>query len=268
VTAVPCTPTFVQPPGLRRRPTWRRSDPYIRDLNAEWDRLNAGLELLPSVEATLDLLRRSGPAPLRTVDNLDDVLVAVSWHPDSALLFLLRCSQSGDYIAARAIIQAMLPKLIRIADSVRRGRGFDSVLAEAVAAMRELIFSYPIPRRPHSVAGNLALDTLKAVRVVLGNDVPCELVERLTGPTAAAAPSSRLGGAPGSGSDELADVLRTARDAQILAPADAALLWRVACSGETSTAIANSLGLSSEALRKRCSRLKARLRANAAELAA
>lgn len=264
MTPDPRTPTLVQPPGLRRRPTWRRSDPYIRDLNAEWDRLNAGLELLPSVEATLDLLRRSGPAPLRTVNNLDDVLVAVSWHPDPALLFLLKCSQSGDYIAARAIIQAMLPKLIRIADSVRRGRGFDSVLAEAVAAMRELIFSYPIPRRPQSVAGNLALDTLKAVRVVLGNDIPCELVERL--PTAPS-PSS-LAGAPGPVSDELAYVLRTARDAHILAPADAALLWRVACSGETSTAIANSLGLSSEALRKRCSRLKARLRANAAELAA
>lgn len=269
----PQSSTSTQTPGLRRRLV-RRSDPYVRDLNAEWDRLNAGLELRPSVEATLDVLRRSGPLTLRTVDNLDDVVAVVSCYPDSALLFLLECSQSGDYIAARAVVQAMLPKLVRITDSVRRGRGFDQVLAEAVAAMRELIFTYPIDRRPHCVAGNLALDTLKAVRVLLGTDLPHDVVERYAG---AAAPGAALTSAkfthPGiiervPVSDELASVLRCARDAQLITSADAALLWRVACSGQTSAAIADSLGLTPEALRKRCSRLKARLRANATELAA
>ncbi len=261
--------TSSQARGLRRRPV-RRSDPYVRDLNAEWDRLNAGLELRPSVEATLDVLRRSGPPPLRTVDNLDDVLAVVSCHPDSALLFLLTFSQSGDYIAARAVIQAMLPKLVRITDSVRRGRGFEHVLAESVAAMRELIYTYPVDRRPHSVAGNLALDTLKAVRVLLGTDVPHDVVERLADAwapgvvwTPAQFTPSRV-----SVSDELASVLRCAQDSQLITSADAALLWRVACSGQTSAAIADSLNLTPVALRKRCSRLKARLRANATELAA
>lgn len=269
MTTALCTAPNIQTP-VRRRHARRRSDPYVRDLNAEWDRLNAGLELQPSVDETLGVLRRSGPEPLRTVTSLDDVLTAVSWHADPALLFLLRCSQSGDYIAARAIIQAMLPKLVRITDSVRRGRAFDQVLAEVVAAMRELIFTYPIARRPHSVAGNLALDTLKAVRLVLGSDLPSDVVERLASPAAGVELPARLHGlsGPRSVSDELASVLRSAQDQQILAPADVALLWRVACSGETSTAIANNMGLTAEALRKRCSRLKARLRANATELAA
>lgn len=266
-------PPPAEPVSLRRRPTRRRYGPYLSDLNAEWDRLNAGLELLPSVEATLDTLRRSGPAPLQTVGCLDDVLAAVSWHTDPALLFLLRRSQAGDYIAARAIIQAMLPKLVRIADSVRHGRGFDTVLAEAVAAMRELIFTYPTDRRPRSVAGNLALDTLKAVRVVLGADIPYDIVERLPGPAtdsswSMSCPLRTLGAPGGSVSDELAAVLRSAQDSQILGPVDAALLWRIACSGETSASIAAGLGLTPEALRKRCSRLKARLRAHATELAA
>lgn len=259
-------------PGLQRRPV-RRSDPYLCDLNEEWDRLNAGCELRPRVEATLDVLRRAGPAPLRTVNNLDDVLAVVSRHPDTALLFLLECCQSGDYIAARVVIQAMLPKLVRITDSVRRGRGFDQVLAEAVAAMRELVFAYPIGRRPHSVAGNLALDTLKAVRLLLGSDVPQDVVERLadapaSGVALALAQFSDPGTPRGSVSDELASVLRCAQDSQLITSADVALLWRVACSGETSASIATTLGLTPEALRKRCSRLKFRLRANASELAA
>lgn len=275
MTAAPDTSTATRPFTLLRRQTFRRSDPYLRDLNAEWDRLNVRLELLPSVEATLEMLRRSGPAPLRTVGSLDGVLAAVSWHPDPTLLFLLGCSQAGDHIASRAIIQAMLPKLVRITDSVRHGRGFDGILAEAVAAMHELILSYPIDRRPYSVAGNLALDTLKALRVALGTDIPCDMVQRLAGPAAAdtdlstASQLQVLAGAPGgSVSDELASVLRSAQDSQILIPGDAALLWRVACGGETSAAIANSLNLTPEAVRKRCSRLKARLRANASALAA
>lgn len=135
--------------------------------------------------------------------------------------------------------------------------------------MRELIFTYPIDRRPHSVAGNLALDTLKAVRVVLGTDIPHEVVERLAAPAALAwAHFHAVEAQHGSVSDELASVLRCAQDSQILTPADAALLWRVACSGETSSVIAGSLDLTPEALRKRCSRLKSRLRANATELAA
>lgn len=265
--------TSTQAPGLRRRLV-RRSDPYVRDMNAEWDRLNAGLELQPSVEATLDVLRRSGPLPLRMVDDLDDVLAVVSCYPDSALLFLLGCSQSGDYIAARTVVQAMLPKLVRITDSVRRGRGFDQVLAEAVAAMRELVFTYPIDRRPRCVAGNLALDTLKAVRVLLGTDLPHDAVERYAG---AAAPGAAVTSAPFTHpgaikgvpvSDELASVLECALVSQLITSAEAALLWQVACSGQTSAAIADDLGLTPEALRKRYSRLKTRLRASATELAA
>ena len=186
----------------------------------------------PDVLWLLDEAHRHDP-PLHLVDSLDGLVAAMHSFGDGPLLFAVEAAQSGSYIAARAIIQTMLPKLGRLAHSVREGRCFSSVMAEAVATMYEVIYRYPCGRRPRSVAANLALDTLKSLRRDLGLELPAsEVLGALV--TAATDRSHRycsaaVLGVPGS--DELARVLAEAQLQGLVSCADAQLLWLVATGG-------------------------------------
>lgn len=259
---------------LEALPTkWRRtrcpySDPYVAGLNKEWARLAGGLELEPDVLSLLDQARRHASS-LSSVDDLDDLVAAMHRHGDLPLLFAIEVAQAGSYVAARAIIQAMLPKLARLTHSVREGRTFSSVIPEAIAAMYEVIYRYPRDRRPRSVAANLALDTLKSLRAALGPELPAS--ESLT--TLASATAARpnryfsAAGSPTAGSDELAQVLTKAQAQGLISSADAQLLWLVATARSTSEA-AHRIGITPAALRQRYSRACASLRGHASQLAA
>ncbi len=259
---------------LEALPTkWRRtrcphSDPYVAGLNKEWARLAGGLELEPDVLSLLDQARRHASS-LSSVDDLDDLVAAMHRHGDLPLLFAIEVAQAGSYVAARAIIQAMLPKLARLTHSVREGRTFSSVIPEAIAAMYEVIYRYPRDRRPRSVAANLALDTLKSLCAALGPELPAS--ESLTTLTSATAgrPNRYFSAAdsPTAGSDELAQVLTRARAHGLISAADAQLLWLVATARSTSEA-AHRIGISPAALRQRYSRACASLRGHATQLAA
>lgn len=252
---------------------WRRtrcpySDPYVAGLNKEWARLAGGLELEPDVLSLLDQARRHASS-LSSVDDLDDLVAAMHRHGDLPLLFAIEVAQAGSYVAARAIIQAMLPKLARLTHSVREGRTFSSVIPETIAAMYEVIYRYPRDRRPRSVAANLALDTLKSLRAALGPELPAS--ESLT--TLASATAGRpnryfsAAGSPTAGSDELAQVLTKAQAQGLISSADAQLLWLVATARSTSEA-AHRIGITPAALRQRYSRACASLRGHASQLAA
>jgi len=260
-TVEPATPPAPQTPWRRTR--CHRSDPYIAALHDEWARLAEGLELEPDVLSLLDQARRHHQA---TIDCLDDLVATMHGRGDAPLLFAIEAAQAGSYIAARAIIQAMLPKLGRLAHSVRRGRSFSTVIAEAVAAMYEVIYRYPIDRRPCSVAANLALDTLKSLRLILGSELPAsEILAGLL--TATNIPIASSTAPDPAGGDELVEVLADAQHQGFVSSAEVRLLWLVAM-GSSQVEVACQLGITPAALRQRYHRACALLRGHAAELAA
>ena len=118
-------------------------------LNAEW----AGLAPTRPAEVTAWGPWASGAA------SLAEVLDAVRAHPDEALGGLLGASASGDQLAGRVVVQAMLGKLVRMAACDR-----DHDLGDYLLAVWELVRTYPLAARPRSIAANLVLDTLKRVR--------------------------------------------------------------------------------------------------------
>ena len=84
---------------------------------------------------------------------------SIPHDPDAALWRLLAAQQAGDTLAGRIVLQALLGKLVRFALS-----DADASLDDYLAAAWERIATYPLTTRRSSVAANLALDTLKAVK--------------------------------------------------------------------------------------------------------
>lgn len=128
----------------------------LTTLNAEWEDLASG--------------RFSGRLVARwarqhpVLAGYEDLhaVVAVQWprrSGDDFMLALLDLAQTGHAVAARAVLQRMLPKAVKVAARSAR----DDALTVAVAALWERIVTYPIERRPTSVAANLAMDTMRAV---------------------------------------------------------------------------------------------------------
>lgn len=121
--------------------------------------------------------------------SLAEVLLAVRGQPDAALGALLTEVSNGDQLAARAVLQALLGRMVQMA-----GRDRSAGIGDYVSTLWCQIHAYPLAARPERVAANLALDTLKSVvrerRWLRGGEVspwPPELFceERLGWPMAA-----------------------------------------------------------------------------------
>lgn len=91
--------------------------------------------------------------------DLAEVLERVRQNPDPVLWMLLARCAAGDQMAGRVVLQAMLGKLVKMA-RLDHQAGLD----DYVGAMWVCIRTYPLARRTHRVAANLALDSLKAVQ--------------------------------------------------------------------------------------------------------
>ena len=124
----------------------------IDGLNAEWERLSA-----TSCDH-VEQWRHHHPA-LSDCRELPDVLAVVAQDPDWVLAALLQATADGDELAGRTVLQTMLGKIVRMASMDRTATADDYV-----AAMWCRIRTYPLRQRPRSIAANLALDVLKAVR--------------------------------------------------------------------------------------------------------
>ena len=90
--------------------------------------------------------------------SLAEVLLAVRSQPDAVLGALLTEVSTGDELAARAVLQALLGRVVQMA-----GRDRSAGVDDYVSALWCQIHSYPLAARPERVAANLALDTLKSV---------------------------------------------------------------------------------------------------------
>jgi hypothetical protein len=282
-TAAPSGSSAAAPtaPASSARAARRSGSGLAGQLNREWAQLTADVGALGACERWAD-----GCPALRGVRRLDDVLLLVaSCEPptrDAVLLHLLERAQSGDQLAGRTLLQAMLGKAVRVAgtltgyDDVRGDR--DEALARSVAALWQAISTYPVARRPARVAANLALDTVAiAQRGHTGSshrrprlqETPVADLTELAGAWAApACPAAEAASGPPDA--ELLVLLAWAVRHGVITLAEAQLLLRVysvdsdgrPVDGRT---VAADLGLSWPALRQRCHRLARRLAAATAD---
>ncbi|GAA3565623.1 hypothetical protein GCM10022197_21880 [Microlunatus spumicola] len=178
-----------------------------------------------------------------------DVLDRVARAPDVVLGWLLAYAAGGDDLAARVVLQALLPKVVRMAAVDPRAE-----VDDYVAAMWCSVAAYPLVRRPTSVAANLALDALKAVHrlrhpapdVVTSPEVVLQAADHAHGAV--------VGRADDVAGPSVAEVLDRARRHRLVDPATGDLLRSVYADGLSRASAARRHGLSPGAVRQRCSR--------------
>jgi hypothetical protein len=138
-----------------------------RELTTDWVRLHG----MASSGRTIRRWARAEPAleglatPGAVVDAVD---AADNGRKDDLLGALVRLFHDKQDLAGRIVLQAMLPKLARIAlsavpESGNQASFVEESRHETLAEFWDVLASYPIQRRPQSVAGGLALDTLNRV---------------------------------------------------------------------------------------------------------
>jgi hypothetical protein len=139
-------------------------------LDAEWGLLNQHAPTVRTVTGwLLDAgVLEPGVVPL-SLDGLRDVLSARDRaegraHSDRWLTVLLRRAQepgSEAALAARVVVQAMLPSAVLTAQRLAVGCAQRADVAQVVvASLWQVVVTYPLARRPARLAANLAWETL------------------------------------------------------------------------------------------------------------
>lgn len=228
----------------------------VADLNREWGSLQARSE----VE---DWAARH--QILRDCPDLHSVLTRIAVDPDGVLRALLIEAHAGSMTAARTVLQAMLGKIVLMANA-DRVNGIDSYLL----AMWECIRRYPIDRRPHHVAANLALDARKLARRELAGSL--RVVPWPPGPSFADVVDRQFERDNADHGGDIAvltagDVLRAAVELELIDADAGALLSSVYAQGSRPAEVASQRRISPEAVRQRCSQAVRLLAVHSAEIA-
>lgn len=230
----------------------------LRRMDEEWAALQE------DSSATRACRRWSDATPALTgCKTPGDVLERVARDPDVVLGRLLAEVAAGDGLAARVVLQALLPKVVRMA-SVDPAAEVD----DYVTSMWCQIAVYPLARRPTSVAANLALDTLKAVRRERTPVVDVATPPHLVVLAADRRPGRVVGTSSESAGLTVAHVLTQARQHRLVDRQTAELLLSVYDEGLSGASAALRHGLSPVAVRLRCSRALKVLAGHAALLGA
>ena len=95
---------------------------------------------------------------LTPCQSLNDVLAVARLNTDPVLAALLTEVSAGDQLAGRVVLQAMLGRMVRMAQRDPR-----SSVDDYLAWLWCVINGYPLDRRPVRIAANLSMDTLNAV---------------------------------------------------------------------------------------------------------
>jgi DNA-directed RNA polymerase specialized sigma24 family protein len=235
----------------------RDPERIVADLNTEWASIrdDAG-------EVGAWAARHTA---LRGCRDLAAVLAAVSRDADPVLGALLRESSRGSLLAARAVLQTMLGKVVLMA-SCDPATGTYAY----VVAMWERIRTYPLDRRPTHIAGNLALDARKLARRESGRDprvTPwppgagfAELVDRQR--TRDEIDHSREVAMLTAG-----DIIKAALELELIDVDAGALLGAVYADGVSSGEAGRRLLITPQVVRQRCSTVVRRLADHSSELA-
>jgi len=230
------------------RGTRNTASSAARALATEWPLVNTAHRSDVQAWALTDPALAGFTSGGAILDAIDD---ASSARQDQLLLALLRLSQTGERFATRTLLQAMMPKLSQLAhyadtDGDIKGSDRSSI---TVSAFLTVVHTYPVQRRPRSVAGKLEY-AAAAEGIGSLNQTP------LTTDTTADAD-------PG---DEVRQLLTWALEHEVITTDEAALLRRSFLTDPTDTtprghsAAAEDLGLSPAAVRQRCSRAIRRIR--------
>lgn len=263
-----------------------------RQITHEWSRMSD----LPHIQSTLTKWGRKYPV-LRGTDGLADLLdridAAKAEETDKLLGALVCLAQAGQQLAGQVVLQAMLPKLSKMARTTNMSTTDAESLEErrhiGIATFLDVLSRYPLERRPKSVAAGLYLDTLHVLTA--GNrtgaqeipasfseyglrrdvvvemygevlDRPCEEGIQVQAPVTGLDPtesqvSHRIGHSPNPDGD-LLEVVAWGLDRQAITSEDASYLVQVYAPalGEEGghIAVATKLGMKPEFLRQRCSR--------------
>jgi hypothetical protein len=205
-------------------------------LEAEWMRMagdRAAAERLDGV------CREAGGA--QTLGELQRyVREADPAEADRVLLALVARAVEGDALAARVLLQLLLPGTRSLARRWWALGDQHERAAAAVLAVFHRIRTYPLARRPGRVAANILMDAARELRrsVPRVAQVPCPdpLVLRPPGPRG----EDRLGPDPAV---ELAELLHDAVRDGIVDAEDAKLIARSRIAGDRVADIAESRGL-------------------------
>ncbi|WP_260696723.1 hypothetical protein [Streptomyces sp. 130] len=151
-------------------PPRTRSEGLVGRLNTEW------ADLIRDESARAHLRRWYGDPALTGPQSVLDALRAcrTTGAQDRLLLPLLRAAVTGGpgaQLAARTVVQTMLPKAVRIARSQLRPQyDWEETVSLTVGALYEVVRTYPVHRRPRRIAANLSLETLRLTRRLIGDD--------------------------------------------------------------------------------------------------
>jgi hypothetical protein len=252
------------PVNTSKKPQDRRTQHgLIGRLNREWDELSTD----PTTTTALARWGQEQPSlsGWPTIERLETAVAAgPSARTDGIFHALLTFATNPDKpdteLAARIVLQLMLPAVVRMALSLHHSSGWSEREAIAVDAMYESIVTYPL-RRDRLVPANIALDALQIVdrRLMPRTDPgvfenPCgELPDHLHPPA---------GDRPAA--EELARLLVWAVRTNVITKEEASLLATTTGHGDAKRAAAE-LGMSRVALRKRRSRVISKLRAAAGD---
>ncbi|MER6610770.1 hypothetical protein ABT282_33970 [Streptomyces sp. NPDC000927] len=273
------------------------ADPVVRSAVTDWlvtDRLAADVVAVtdPVTDPVTGLPDRClGPEQLLAVlrsrgGHRADALT------DAVLRALLRRAAGRDRssgLAARIVVQAMIPAAVRIARGQVRsfgGRSFGDIASVTVTALYEVVRAGRIHARPGRPAANLALDTLRHVcrelaadREEHGEDLALaeDLADPAPGPAETAAtravhaaaaaaglqPTRTVGEDAGRARLDLLELVLDAMGSGALSPADGrAIAWHYTTTPVTDTAAAARAGTTAGAWQRRRSRAVARLSAS------
>lgn len=219
-----------------------------QDLDREWDRIASG----PSARRAVIRWANTHEALAGLVD-LDDVLAARR-HAERAdpILRALVTMAADDELAARTLLQALLPGLVHLARTT--GNDDPAAIEELISIAWERIRTYPVGRAGQ-VAGNVLLDVRKRYRAHRRIEAPGEWADIV-----ADLPSSVRGP-----EDEVIarSVFEQLRDAELeghVMPMTAAMIVRTRVHGETLVQLAREQGTTPAAIGQRRGRAERRLR--------
>ena len=224
------------------------------DLETEWRVLGASL---PSV-VTLRTWAR-GDQVLEVFEDLHEVVRFAQRSTDRSgaeqVLACLASRAPSDPLAARTVLHVVFHGLIRIAAAFRgAARSDEEAASMVVAAAYERIRTYPIERRPHSIAPNILLDTRQGVSRSLFRRRVAEEGTADIGRLAVAA-------AGASAADELVGLVDEAVRTRKLRVDDARLIVLTRVAGMTTAELAAEGGCAVQTLRRRRQRAEAALAA-------
>lgn len=187
----------------------------------------------------------------------DFVRQADAEDADRVLLALVARALDDEVLAARVLLQLLLPGTRKLARRWWALGDHDERASAAVAAVYGRIRNYPLARRPGRVAANVLMDASQDLR----RAVPRVITTPSADPTVLGTCGTRAEIGWRHPADELADVLADAVGDGLISATDAELIARSRISGDRMADIANERGLAARTVWDRRQRAEAALEA-------